>query len=112
MEAIALKDITSVQGSVIVHQKHVARFHGQRRNVFFTGTFDFVAVFQRQRFHRVSVEHFGHTDFRDTAGTTNTEFPSVVVGIAKPDRKASDRVSVDWGLGRFDGLRFEREREK
>ena len=45
METIPLKDIPTVQGTVIIHQQDIAWFHGQGCNVFFTGTFDFITIF-------------------------------------------------------------------
>lgn len=109
VESLALKDITSMQGSVIVHQKYISGLHGKGRNVLFTGALDFGAVFQRQRIHRVGVKDFCHADFGDTAGSAIAEFASVVVCIVKPNWQSRHGVTIDGRLGSFDGLRNEED---
>jgi hypothetical protein len=104
MIPIALKDIPSMQSSVIVHQQDIAGFHTEGGDMFFTGPFDFIAIFQGKRFHRVGVKDFGHADFGDAAGTAVSEFAGVVVGVVEPRDFACDGVAVDGGFGRFDCL--------
>ena len=104
MEAITRKNVTTVQGSVIVHQQDVARFHTEGGNVLFTGAFDFVAVLQREGFHCIGVKNFGHAHFGDTTGATVPQFTSVVVGVVEPNGQTSHGVTVDGGFRLLDGL--------
>lgn len=70
MKSIPLKHITSMQGTIIVHQQDITRFHGQCGNMFFRRAFDFLTIFQCEWFHGIGVKDFGHSDFGDTTRTT------------------------------------------
>mmetsp|Transcript_19572 Transcript_19572/g.34416 ORF Transcript_19572/g.34416 Transcript_19572/m.34416 type:complete len:339 (+) Transcript_19572:291-1307(+) len=108
METVALKDVPSVEGSIIVNQQNITWFHTQSRNMFFASSLNLHTILQTQRFHGIGIKDFRHSHLRDTARTAISQFACVIVCVIEPDGETSDRVTIDGRFRNFDSLQTTR----